>query len=128
MTQTAGGGTMLLINSKVTFKVGDRIKVRSGLLHPCFSAKGIGPDSVLVVGCVRPLENPEAWAVDPFYWDSPDYAFARGMTRLEMAGHSQVLYLEGIVTDPSLTDLSDDPERKNRSRFSGYWFEHIEGQ
>lgn len=118
----------MLLNSEVIFEVGDRIRVRPGLLCPCFSAQGIGSDSVLVVGCVRPLENPEAWAVDPFYWDYPDYAFARGMTRLEMAGHPQVLYLEGIFTDTSLTDLSDDPEGKNRSRFSGYWFEHVKGK
>lgn len=100
------------------FKPGDLVTPVSGSA----STIGWGKGAVFMVATVTDLSNPNALYVDPFYCDwYEEWKWARGKTRLEVAGHPQQLFFDEFV-DNSGSSCSNDPEMKHRSSFSGAWF------
>lgn len=102
------------------FEIGSKVRFRSGRWTP---SNDLPEDGVLTIGAVVPLPKPDDYYVDPFYWDTSQYAWAREKTRLEIAGHPQIVFLEGIPELTSLPKYPPDPNGMGRRAFSGAWFE-----
>ena len=86
---------------------------------------GLERQELYTVGAVTPLPNPSAWYVDPYYWDNPRWAWATRKTRKDVAGHPQVVFIDGVMRDtefniPEMTPA--DPEKAGRKGYSGAWF------
>lgn len=111
------------MESLVEFKVGDKVR---------FSAKRGNPtgdlptDGTFTIGAVIPLQDPNGYYVDPYYWDC-GWEWAREKTRLDVAGHPQVVFLEGVPEyNTGFPDYSHaDPDNKKRRSFSGFYFEKV---
>jgi hypothetical protein len=103
------------------FKAGDKVKFRSDRSVP---DTDLSSNGVYTVGAVVPLPSPHQFYVDRFYWDTPTYQWARNKTRLEVAGHGQVVFLDEVYSrDRGLLAYPADPGNLNRRSFSGYYFE-----
>jgi len=102
------------------FRVNDKVRFRPGW-NP---ADDLPSDGIFTIGAVAQLLRPDDHYVDPYYWGEPKWAWARGKTRLDVAGYSQVVFLEGVPEyETGLPKHTSDPESKGRCGFSGAWFE-----
>jgi hypothetical protein len=104
------------------FEVGNQVRFRPGKWNP---ANDLPKDGIFVLGAVIPLPNPYGDFVDKYYWDEPEWKWARGKTRLDVATHPQVLYLDGVPEYELVPPSCPDPEGKGRRSFSGAWFELV---
>ena len=86
------------------FAKGSKVSLRKKGL-PFFPE--LGGNRVYTVAAVANLPNPDAPYVDPFYWEST--AWATRKTRLEVAGHPQRVFLEGVINQSGLPQDIPDP-------------------
>ncbi len=106
-----------------TFVKGDRVRLLAGI-EP--SVVGLSTGEVYIIGAVQPLSFPDRHYVDSHYWDAPEWSWARDKTRLQVAGHPQVIFLEGISSPRmNIPPMNEDPEGQGRCGFSGAWFEKV---
>ena len=103
------------------FKAGTKVRFKPNRWNP---ENDLPADGIFVVGAVVSLPNPDHYYVDPHYWDTTKYAWAREKTRLDVARHPQVVFLDGVpACNTGLPHFPSDPENKNRRAFSGAWFD-----
>lgn len=100
------------------FKAGDRVRLVAD--YPLSRPDRNG---IYVVGAAVPLPNADEYVVDPQYWDWKQYEGYRKKTNLDLAGHPQVVFLEGVLKLTDLPQNPRDPDNKGRSGFSGKWLE-----
>jgi hypothetical protein len=103
------------------FAQGDKVQLKRGR----FNSTGLNPTEFYMVGAVCDLPQPDDYYVDPSYWSDPRYTWAKEKTVLDVAGHPQVIFLEDVFLPPNTSTLVEDPEGKNRSSFSGAWFQKV---
>ena len=102
----------------MTFEAGQPVRLKPGSIpYPDLSH-----GAVYVVGCVIPLPNPDEYYVDPEYWNCEGWKWARKKTRLWVAGHPQVVFLEDLPEISESLLRYHDPEGKGRRSCSGAWF------
>jgi len=103
------------------FEVGDKIRFAGKYEIPC---DDLPVDGVFVIGAVVPLPDPDGYYVEEYYWSHPDWEWARGKTRLDVAEHPQVVFLKGVPKlNTGFPVNPPDPENKGRRAFSGVYFE-----
>ncbi len=104
-----------------TFAKGDKVRLKEN--DP---ATGLSPDGVYTIGAVQDLCLPDTYYVHPHCWDDPKWSWARNKTRLQIAGHPQVVFLDGVLRPKmDIPPMNEDPEGQGRSSFSGAWFEKV---
>jgi hypothetical protein len=99
------------------FQPGDKVRRRSDRLDSTFSFPAEG----LVISAVADLENPDQFVVDPAYWGWDQFKPYAEKTLLDIAGHPQIIFFDGILNQDGLS--SGHRDGRGRSGFSGAWFE-----
>lgn len=104
-----------------SFKKGSRVVVAS---QAQASLLGLEHQKLYTVGAVVPLPNPGEWYVDPYYWNDSKWAWATRKTREGIAGHPQVVFINGVMRDTrfNIPEMTPDPEKAGRRSYSGAWF------
>ncbi|MEK7136226.1 MAG: hypothetical protein AAB821_01405 [Patescibacteria group bacterium] len=103
------------------FTKGDKVRLKKKS-----SVTRLSADEVYTIGTVQDLFLPNKHYVDPYCWDDPKWSWARDKTRLQVAGHQQVVYLEGVLRPKmDIPPMNEDPEGQGRYSFSGAWFEKV---
>jgi len=105
-----------------TFAKGDKVRLKKEE----YIALKLSPDEIYTIGAVQDLSLPNNHYLDPYYWDNPKWSWARNKTRLQIAGHPQVVFLDGVLRPKmDFPPVSEDPEGQGRHSFSGVWFEKV---
>jgi hypothetical protein len=105
---------------KEKFAKGDKVRLKKG--NPAIR---LSPRKTYTVCKVQDLSQPDKYYVDPELWDDQDFSWARNKTRLQMAGHPQVVFLKGVLyPKKDMPPISKDPEAR-RHGFSGAWFKKV---
>ena len=109
-----------LLTGVTIFKPGDKVRAATRYGVP---GTGLREGVVYVVAAVAELANPDALYIDSFYCDWYEkWKWARGMTRLQAAGHPQRLFFDEFQSEAGFSPDTLDPEGKNRKSFSDAWF------
>jgi hypothetical protein len=104
-----------------TFTKGDKVRLKKKS-----AGLKLSPDEVYIIGAVQDLLLPNKHYVDPYYWDDPKWSWARDKTRLQVAGHPQVVFLNDVLRPKmDIPPMNEDPEGQGRCSFSGAWFEKV---
>ena len=103
------------------FETGTRVRFKPDRLDP---ANDLPANGTFVIGAIVPLPNPDGYFVPSCYWETRGWAWARGKTRLDVAGHPQVIFLEGVSDRATGCPHHPlDPDNMGRRGFSGAWFQ-----
>ncbi len=103
------------------FAKGDKVRLKKK-----DAAIGLSSDEVHTIGAVQDLFLPNDYYVDPCYWGDPKWSWARRKTRLQVAGHPQIVFLDGVLRPKMDTPpMNEDPEGQGRCSFSGAYFEKV---
>lgn len=104
-----------------TFSKGDKVRFKKDPI-----SKDLSMSKIYTVGAIQGLFLPDKHYVDPYYWDDERWSWARNKTRLQVAGHSQVVFLDGVFRPKmDIPPMNEDPEGQGRCSFSGAWFEKV---
>lgn len=104
-----------------TFAKGDKVRLKKK-----DAASGLSAGEVYTVGVVQDLFLPNGYYVDRYYWNDPKWSWARNKTRLQVAGHPQAVFLDGVLRpEMEIPPMNEDPEGQGRCSFSGAWFEKV---
>jgi hypothetical protein len=102
------------------FVKGDKVRLKNR-----DSTISLSPDKTYTVSAVRDLSQPDKYFIDPELWDDPEFSWARWKTRLQVAGHPQLIFLKGVLyPKKDMPSTSKDPEAR-RHGFSGAWFRKV---
>lgn len=102
------------------FVVGDRVRLKKDRQV----GSGLSPDEIFTIGYIQDLLWPNHHYIDSRYWDDEKWEWARNKTRLDVAAHPQVVFLNDVLRPKmDVPPHNEDPGGKGRSSFSGAWFE-----
>lgn len=73
------------------FKIGNEVRFKPNRWNPM---EDLPDNSTFTIGAIVSLPNPDDYYVDPYYWNTETWGWARGKTRLEVAGHPRSSFLK----------------------------------